>query len=59
MLLVYRFFCPLSLVWLLVCSLYKKDYLQILNVCHIDYTAVVGNGKVWRVNRLTTTVWWL
>ena len=29
-------------------SLYNEDYLQILNVCPIDYTAVAISGKVER-----------
>ena len=32
----------------LVLSLFKKDYLQIFNVCPFDYTAVVVSGKVER-----------
>ena len=43
MLYVYRFLWPLHLGWLLVCCLYKEVYLQILNVCHFDYTAVAGS----------------
>ena len=34
--------------WLLVLSLYKEDYLQILNVCPFDYTAIAVSGKVER-----------
>ena len=44
MLFVYWFLWPLRLVWLLVCYLYKEVYLQILNVCPFDYTAVRGVG---------------
>ena len=32
----------------LVLSLYKEDYLQILNVCPFYYTAVAVSGKVER-----------
>ena len=35
---------------------YEEVYLQFLNVCPFDYTAVVGSGKVGPVNRLTTPV---
>ena len=38
----------LCLVWMFVCCLYKEVYLQILNVCPFDYTAVAGSGKVGR-----------
>ena len=31
----------------LVLSLYKEDYLQILNRCPFDYTTVVVSGKIW------------
>ena len=39
-------FYDLRLGWLLVLSLYKEDYLHILNVCPFDYTAVAVNWKV-------------
>ena len=29
---------------------------KFLNVCHFDYTAVAGNGKIGPVDRLTTAV---
>ena len=48
---------PLRLGWLLVCCLYKEVYLQILNVCPFDYTAVAGNGKVGPVNQVNHTSW--
>ena len=35
--------------WLLVLSLYKEVYLQILNVCPFDCTAVAVSGKVERL----------
>ena len=40
------FLWPLRFGWLLVHSLHKEDYLQILNVCPFDYTAVAVSGKV-------------
>ena len=43
--------------WLLVCCLYKEVYLQILNVCPFDYTAVAGSGKVGPVNKVKYTSW--
>ena len=43
-----HFLWPLRFGWLLVLSLYKEDYLQFLNVCPFDYTAVAGSGKVER-----------
>ena len=42
----------LCLGWLLVCRLYKEVYLQILNVCPFDCTAVVGSGKVGPVDQV-------
>ena len=45
---VYHILLPLRFGWLLVLSLYKEDYLQILNVCPFDYTAVAVSGKVER-----------
>ena len=45
---VYHFLLPLHFGWLLVLSLYKEDYLQILNVCPFDYTAVAVSWKVER-----------
>ena len=57
MLYVYRFSRPLRLGWLLLCCLDKKVYLQISNVCHFDYTAVVRNGKVGPVNQVNHTSW--
>ena len=46
--------------WLFVFSLYKEDYLQNLNACPFDYTAVVVIGKVGiPLTGLTTPVWWL
>ena len=47
--------CPLG--WLLVCCLYKEVYLQFLNVCPFDYTAVAGSGKVGPVNQVNHTSW--
>ena len=32
-------------------------YLQILNVCPFDYTAVAGSGKVGPVNQVNHTSW--
>ena len=55
MLYVYRFLLPLRLGWLLVCCLCKEVYLQILNVCPFDYTAVAGSGKVGAVNQVNHT----
>ena len=37
----------------------NRKRLQSSNVCPFDNTAVVGNGKVRSVNRLTTPVGWL
>ena len=48
---------PLRLGWLLVCCLHKEVYLQILNVCPFDYTAVVESGKVESVNQVNNTSW--
>ena len=39
------FLCPLRFCWLLVLSLYKEDYLQILNACPFDNTAVAVSRK--------------
>ena len=55
MLYVYRFLWPLRLRWLLVW--YKEVYLQILNVCPFDYTAVAGSGTVGPVNHVNHTSW--
>ena len=43
---VFFFFLPLRFSWLLVLGFYKKDYLQILNVCPFDYNAFAVNGNV-------------
>ena len=43
---VYYIFMTSHFGWLLVLSLHKEDYLQILNVCPFDYTAVAVSGKV-------------
>ena len=59
MLFEYRFLLPLRWVWLLVCCLYKEVYLQILNVCPFDYTAVAESGKVGPINRLITPAGWM
>ena len=40
------FLWPLRFGWMLVLSLYKEDYLQILNVCPFDYTDFAVSGKV-------------
>ena len=40
-----------------VCCLYKEVYLQILNVCPFDYTAVARSGKVGPVNQVIHTSW--
>ena len=45
---VYHILWPLRFGWLLVLGLYKEDYLQILNVCPFDYTAVAVGGKIER-----------
>ena len=46
-----------SKVNLLVLSLYKENYLHILNVCPFDYMAVAVSGKVERsLTGLTTPV---
>ena len=37
---------PLHLSWLLVLGLFKEYYLQILNVCPLDYLAFAVSGKV-------------
>ena len=42
---VYQFLWPLRFSWLLVLSLYKDDYLHILNVFHFYFTAVAVSGK--------------
>ena len=48
-----------TLVWLLVCCLYKEVYFKKLNVCPFDCTAVAGSGKVGPENRLIIPVGWL
>ena len=40
------FLWPLRFSWLLVLSFYNEDYVQILNVCPFDYTAVAFDGTV-------------
>ena len=42
---VYQMFWPLDFGWLLVLSLYKKDYLQIFK-CPFDYMAFAVSGQV-------------
>ena len=44
-------------VGLLSIQMYMEVYLQILNVCPFDYTAVAGSGKVWPVNQVNHTSW--
>ena len=45
---VYHILWLLRFGLLLVLSLYKGGYLQFLNVCPFDYTAVAVSGKVER-----------
>ena len=46
---VYHIFMTSPLLcWLLVLSLHEEDYLQVLNMCPFDNTAVVVSGKVER-----------
>ena len=47
-----------GLGWLLVFVYIKRFYIQILNACSFDYTAVAGSGMVGPVNRFTTPVGW-
>ena len=42
----YHILWPLRFGWLLVHSLFEKDYLQFFNVFPFDYTAVAVSGKV-------------
>ena len=54
---MYRFVWPLRFWWLMICCLHKEVYLQILDVCPSDYTAVAGSGKVGPVNQVNHTSW--
>ena len=47
---VYRFLWPLRLKWL-------GFFYKFLNVCHFDYTAVAGSGKVGSINQVNHTSW--
>ena len=48
MLFTYQFLLSFHLLWLLVCCncIYKKGYLQFLNACPFEYTAVAVSGQV-------------
>ena len=59
MLYVYRFLWPLRLGWLLVCCLYKEDYLQIFKrVSFFIARLLRGVGRLGPKTRLTTPVGW-
>ena len=57
MLYVYRLLSPLRLGWLLVCCLYKENYLQIFKRASFWIGAVAGSGKVGPVTQVNHTSW--
>ena len=59
MLIVYRFLLPDRLLWMLSLLSILGGLFKHSNVCPFHYMAFAGNGKVWSVNRLTTSVEWL
>ena len=59
MLFVYSFLWHLRLVWLLVCCLYKENYLQIFKCVSFWLHGCCGEWEGGHVNRLTTPVGWL